>query len=699
MFLGGNIVVGIGLVFFISLCFIIIGQIAKSDSCNKPYVKSENSYSSFNETKLKELVKNFVREELKKSYEKNGYYSLSEDFVTKLDNKISNKYELDSDMLISYNLLKKDDKLLKIINNAINKCVLELKPIHKKVISYNENQIRENFIQEIFDSIFAENHNIPYLSLRCVDTESFDYKKEKVITYKDLIGDYSKNELKSAYLETKDDCQDLEEIINSYISEQNEIINSEDYKLEEAIYNAEEMLDNVENAREFVEDSLVIDIPLNVIPKSYELTDYFPIVKPLKFLNLNGSNYDYNLKVWTSLLKYEKYILNAKKILTYYIQKKKAIVKMKTYILEKVDTNKIKQFIFDKKNPSNIIIAMINTFLQNIDFPEYLHFSWDVNYDSESQIILIDLFIPTSDSFPCYKSCKRITKNTRKIEFNILSKKEKEDIYQDYIYSLVLNLIDAIFNFNIYIEDTNKYLNEHIKSIAVNGIVKFIDDSDGQPKESCILSILTTEKEFSKIDLSNVDYKKCFKRLKGLSSASLIENVAITPVISFNKEDKRFIEGKDVLNSLDASINIAAMDWQDFENLVRDIFEKEFCTDGSEVKITQSSHDGGVDAVVFDPDPIKGGKIVIQAKRYTNVVNVSAVRDLYGTVMNEGANKGILVTTSNFGADSHNFAKDKPITLINGNQLLYLLEKHNVKARIDIKEAKKILNLQSSSEV
>lgn len=67
--------------------------------------------------------------------------------------------------------------------------------------------------------------------------------------------------------------------------------------------------------------------------------------------------------------------------------------------------------------------------------------------------------------------------------------------------------------------------------------------------------------------------------------------------------------------------------------------------------------------------------------------------------MNEGANKGILVTTSNFGADSHNFAKDKPITLINGNQLLYLLEKHNVKARIDIKEAKKILNLQSSSEV
>ena len=38
------------------------------------------------------------------------------------------------------------------------------------------------------------------------------------------------------------------------------------------------------------------------------------------------------------------------------------------------------------------------------------------------------------------------------------------------------------------------------------------------------------------------------------------------------------------------------------------------------MKITQASKDGGVDAVAFDPDPIRGGKIVIQAKRYTNVV-------------------------------------------------------------------------------
>lgn len=104
--------------------------------------------------------------------------------------------------------------------------------------------------------------------------------------------------------------------------------------------------------------------------------------------------------------------------------------------------------------------------------------------------------------------------------------------------------------------------------------------------------------------------------------------------------------------------NLAAMHWEDFEQFVRELFELEFAQNGGEVKVTQASRDGGVDAVIFDPDPLRGGKIVIQAKRYTNTVGVSAVRDLYGTVINEGANTGILITTSDYGHDSYEFAKD-----------------------------------------
>lgn len=108
------------------------------------------------------------------------------------------------------------------------------------------------------------------------------------------------------------------------------------------------------------------------------------------------------------------------------------------------------------------------------------------------------------------------------------------------------------------------------------------------------------------------------------------------------------------------------------------------------MKVTRSSSDGGVDAIAFDPDPISGGKIVIQAKRYTRTVTVSAVRDLFGTVMNEGASKGILVTTADYGPDAYQFATGKPLTLLNGANLLHLMEKHGYNARIDIREARSL---------
>ena len=195
-------------------------------------------------------------------------------------------------------------------------------------------------------------------------------------------------------------------------------------------------------------------------------------------------------------------------------------------------------------------------------------------------------------------------------------------------------------------------------------------------------------KDFDVINLEQVDYKSCFRKLKGISKPNLNDLVPVAPILNINMEDKRFVDNVEIGDKIEG-INIANIDWKDFEHLIRELFQKEFENDGVEVKTTQASRDGGVDAIMFDPDPIRGGKYIIQAKRYNNLVGISAVRDLYGAVHNEGATKGILVTTSDFGADSYEFVKDKPLTLINGNNLLSLLQKHNYKnVRIDLKESK-----------
>ena len=52
-------------------------------------------------------------------------------------------------------------------------------------------------------------------------------------------------------------------------------------------------------------------------------------------------------------------------------------------------------------------------------------------------------------------------------------------------------------------------------------------------------------------------------------------------------------------------------------------------------------------------------------------------------LQNEGASKGILVTTSGYGPAAFEFANGKPHELIDGSNLLYLLAEHaQVNARI-----------------
>lgn len=53
-------------------------------------------------------------------------------------------------------------------------------------------------------------------------------------------------------------------------------------------------------------------------------------------------------------------------------------------------------------------------------------------------------------------------------------------------------------------------------------------------------------------------------------------------------------------------------------------------------------------------------------------------------MMNEGAAKGILVTTSGYGTSAYEFAKNKPIELLTGSNLLSMLEQYaSVQAKIE----------------
>lgn len=314
------------------------------------------------------------------------------------------------------------------------------------------------------------------------------------------------------------------------------------------------------------------------------------------------------------------------------------------------------------------------------NFPDCVQNIYDLEYTPSTQTLLIDFLLPNVEDLPKIKEWK-YTATKGLLSAKELSVTDLNRLYDEALYQISLRVIHEIF-------DSDK--GNYIDGVVFNGRVVFINKSTGHEESACIISIQASKDEFLAINLSKVVAKDCFKLLKGVGSSKLHGMSAIAPIMTMRRDDSRFVSSQEIMNAVDDSTNLAAMDWQDFEHLIREVFEKEFSTNGGEVKITQASRDGGVDAVAFDPDPIRGGKIVIQAKRYTNTVDVSAVRDLWGTVNHEGAMKGILVTTSDYGPDAYSFVKDKPLSLLNGANLLHLLEKHGHKARIDIQEAKLI---------
>ncbi|MEZ7516200.1 restriction endonuclease [Flavobacterium frigidarium] len=381
-------------------------------------------------------------------------------------------------------------------------------------------------------------------------------------------------------------------------------------------------------------------------------------------------------KFQDELLQYEKDVERVKRKNLEDVKKWEKVKSI--FISNQEETNSKVEMIKEmylKLEPSSII-EYCDLVLNNSQYPESFPKSFEIDYNSESKILIVEYSLPTIEDFPTLNEVK-VIKNELK-EYHI-SEAQTLKRFDTTMYNITLRTIHELFE-----ADTVNA----IDAISFNGWVNAINKATGKRENNCILSIQAKKSEFIEIDLMHVDPKTCFKNLKGIGSSKLSGLTAIQPILQISRTDKRFTNHYDVADSIDRSTNLASMDWEDFEHLIREIFGKEFNSNGGEVKVTQASKDGGVDAIAFDPDPIRGGKIVIQAKRYTNTVGVSAVRDLYGTVMNEGATKGILVTTADYGPDAYDFVKGKPLTLMNGANLLYLLEKHGHRARINIKEAK-----------
>jgi restriction system protein len=295
-----------------------------------------------------------------------------------------------------------------------------------------------------------------------------------------------------------------------------------------------------------------------------------------------------------------------------------------------------------------------------MELPSGFETAAKVGYSPESRQVVVEYELPTDAIVPKSKSY-RCVKSRGVVQATPRPAGQIKLVYADSIAKLTLLCLNVIFAAAPTVD------------VAVfNGVVDTLDRRTGQPIRPCLITVRVTRETFETLDLLNVDPQACLKHLNAGVSKSPTELAPVRPVIEFSMVDPRFIAETDAMSGMDNRPNLMDLTPGEFETLIQNLFTKM----GLEARQTRASRDGGVDCVAYDTRPIFGGKVVIQAKRYKNTVGVSAVRDLFGTLQNEGASKGILVTTSGYGAASYDFAQNKPIELIEGANLLYLLEEH-----------------------
>lgn len=288
----------------------------------------------------------------------------------------------------------------------------------------------------------------------------------------------------------------------------------------------------------------------------------------------------------------------------------------------------------------------------------------------ESRQLVLEHDLPTFAVIPEAKAFKYV-KSKDEITSTARPETQRRSLYSSVIAQTALRAVHELFEAD---------RRELVETIVYNGMVDSIDKKTGRPARVCVVTLRTTRDVFKALDLSRVDPEECLKGLNAGVSKKPSELAPVRPVLEFKMVDDRFIDETDVLSGLDQRPNLMDLSPSEFESLITNLFEKM----GLETRQTRPSRDGGVDCVAWDTRPVMGGKVVIQAKRYKNTVGVSAVRDLYGTVVNEGAGKGILVSTSGYGKASFQFADDKPLELLDGTNLIYLLKEHaGIDARIE----------------
>ncbi|MCD9144404.1 restriction endonuclease [Streptomyces albireticuli] len=317
-----------------------------------------------------------------------------------------------------------------------------------------------------------------------------------------------------------------------------------------------------------------------------------------------------------------------------------------------------------RRDPDAVVEYFSAALYASSAWPEEFPHQVSAAYDPGARQLVLTWELPGYDLVPAAKSVRYMPTADQDRE-TARPAAQRRAVHRDVLAQSMLLVLRELFAADEF---------GALESVSVNGFVDDHDPATGHRAEIVLATVAVSRPVFDGLRLEQVSAVDCLTDgLGGQLSARPDQLTAVRPGRMPDEVGQGVVShggGEDP--------DLYAMDPVEFEGLVAQLFRAR----GMRAVMTQRSNDGGVDVEALDPDPISGGRIIVQVKRYRKTVPPTAVRDLYGTVQGAGANKGVLVTTSGFGPGSYAFANGKPLTLVSGEELVGLLGRHGLRGRL-----------------
>src|SRR5260370_6674223 len=194
--------------------------------------------------------------------------------------------------------------------------------------------------------------------------------------------------------------------------------------------------------------------------------------------------------------------------------------------------------------------------LCKVSLPVPSDYPWEVFYDPKERLLQINQCVPSIADV----TVKRTDSNRP------LAKRDSEAVLRRYVPAIALQIAHHV---------ASNDLNNDVDRIAINCWCRFFEPSSGRLKDAFVLALVVKKDEMKELNLQKADALEAFRALRGAYVYSVQDVVPIEPTIRLDRNDDRFVAGRDVLDGMAQGQTLAARDWQDVEHLIRDLISKE----------------------------------------------------------------------------------------------------------------------------